>query len=118
MAEADEALSFSWGCQRFRTTTQEKPRAARRQEFPFALARFLHLVCRWCRDYILGTSQATDESKNHKKKKNPRLGYIKGGLFSKGPADRDTGVTCRRTHSLREAVLARDGRLARCTASA
>lgn len=44
MAEADEALSFSWRCQRFRTMTQEKPWAAWRQKFLFVLAQFLHLV--------------------------------------------------------------------------
>ena len=45
-------------------------------------------------------------------------GCVKVGLFSKGPAERDTGVTCRPAHSVRQAVLARGGRHARCPASA
>lgn len=69
VSEADEALSFSWRCQRFCTVTQEKSPAVLLRKFPFALARFLHLVCRQHGDYILSPSQAADKSENRYQKK-------------------------------------------------
>lgn len=57
---------------------------------------FLHLVCKQHRDCIPSPSQDADRCYQKK----PIIldsGYIRGGLFSKCPADRDMGVTCRHT---------------------
>lgn len=86
-------------------------------EFLFALAWFLHLACRQQRGYIPDPSQATDKCANCYQNILLASGYVKGGLCSSSPAERKAGVTCRCTHSLREAALARAAQHTSCTAS-
>lgn len=86
-------------------------------EISLCTSSFLHLVCKQHRDYMPRPSQAADRSENcyQKKKKILDSGYLRGGLFSKCPAERDTGVTCR--HTCTEPALAGEGQCVRCTES-